>query len=205
MLEIDWIVLIMVAVVLWLPATLLYPAEAKDRLARTFSARFRPEYMAGTWQHWLDLARAFLGTHFLVTEGVNFVPGDSGQGYWNQDLILIGGVLAAAVVLQTVHFRKSFYFTAPIFFIWGLTLGLYGWLPAVFAIVFSTIMARLFDHVELKLPLMAALLGVVGYLVSGLSLKLIMAVGLVVLPMLVAFGCMRHLVCYSRTEPPRSQ
>lgn len=182
-------------VVLWIPAPLLYPASAKDWLAHTRSTRFRIEQMLGTWQHWLDLVRAFGGTFFLTAAAADIAFQGPEGNHWER--FLVGGILALAVTFQTVQFRKNFYFTAPIFYLWGVALVLVDWPIALFAIVFSVILARLADQVELKLPLMAGLLGVAGYLVNGLSLDLVIAVGLTVLPVIIAFGSLQHLVCYS--------
>jgi hypothetical protein len=203
MLEIDWTVLLFSGVVLFPPATLFYPSAAKECLVHSRSARFRLEYLFLTWQHWFDFARAFLGTYFLVEYGAIFVAIDSGASYWYQDWLLVAGMLGVAVSFQTIQFRTYFYFTAPIFFIWGLTFALYGWLPVLFATLFSAIVARLVDHVEIKLPLMAGLLAVSGYLLLGGSVELILCVVLVLLPSLLALSSMKHLVCFSLGMPIR--
>src|SRR5690606_25492833 len=130
MLEIDWIMLICAALVLMIPATFLYPSAAKDRLVNSHSARFRIEQMIGTWQHWIDLLRAFGGTYVLVNLAVSYEVVE-GVSYLHQDKLIIGGILTAAVLLQTVHFRRFFYFTAPILFLWGMTLALAPLIPAI--------------------------------------------------------------------------
>lgn len=203
MLEIDWFILIAVSVVLFLPAPLLYPASVKDHLVHARVSRFRLEKMVMHWQHWFDLGRAFIATHFLVNQAVGYIPTGMESQYLYQDLWLIAAVLALAIVFQTIHFRKFFYFTAPVFFLWGVTLAFYGWLPALFAIVFSALIARLGNHIELKLPLMAGLLAVTGYLIFGFSPKLVVASALIVLPMILALCSMRHLVCYGREIPQK--
>lgn len=194
--EIDWIIFAGAVVLLCVPATLLYPAPGKDWLAQSRSARFRIERMLATWQNWFDFVRAFGGTFLLTKAAITVDPASAGGNH--EKLALVGGVLAVAVIFQTLHHRKFFYFTAPIFFLWGLTLVLVNWPIAVFAIIFSVILSRLADHVELNLPLMAGLLGVAGYLVNGLSLTLLLTAVLIVLPVIIAFCSMQHLVCYSR-------
>lgn len=197
MLHIDWVLLICASVVLLIPATLFYPPAGKDRLVHSHNARFRIEQIMSTWQHWLDLIRAFAGTYVLTELAVSYRAVDD-VSYFHQDKLLIGGILTAAVLLQTVHFRRFFYFTAPVLFLWGMTLAFASPIPALFAILFSAIIARLGDHVELKLPMMAGLLGVAGYLLDGLSPMLILNCALIVLPMLVAYCSMQNLVCYTR-------
>lgn len=203
MLEVDWTVFLFSGLVLFTPATLFYPSAAKECLVHSHSARFRLEYLFLTWQHWLDFVRAVLGTYFLVEHGATFVGIESGASYWYQDWLLVAGMLGVAVSFQTIQFRTFFYFTAPIFFIWGLTFALYGWLPVTFAIVFSGILARLADHVELKLPLMAGFLAVSGYLLFGGSVELILCVVLILLPSILALCSMQHLVCFSLGMPMR--
>jgi len=203
MFEINWFIILMSAVALFTPATLLYPASVKDCLVQSHSARFRLEYFFFTWQHWFDFGRAYLATYFLIEYGCSFVVTESGVSYWYQDWLLIAAILGVAVTKQTTQFRGFFYFTAPIFFIWGMALALYDWLPVSFAIVFSAVVARVADHVEVKLPLMAALLVVSGYLLSGLELRLVLSAALVVWPTLLALCSMQHLVCYSFGMPLR--
>lgn len=194
--ETDWILLAASIVILWLPATLLYPASGKDWLAQSHSARFKVERMLATWQHWFDFVRALGGTFFLTIAAESITAGDAGGDHLG--FIFVGGILAIAVAFQTIQYRNGYYFTAPVFFLWGMTFILVEWPLATFAILFSVILARLANHVELKLPLMAGLLGVAGYMMDGLSLNLIMTAGLVVLPVVIAFASMHHLVCYSR-------
>jgi hypothetical protein len=203
MLEVNWLVILASGSVLFLPASLLYSSETKDYLAHSRSAHFRLEHLFLTWQHWFDFGRAYLATYFLIEYGCSFVGTESGMSYWYQDWLLIAAMLGVAVSLQTIQFREFFYFIAPIFFIWGMALALCDWLPVSFAIVFSSVVARLADHVELKLPLMAAILVVSGYLLSGLEPQLILGAALVVWPTLLALCSMRHLVCYSVGMPLR--
>lgn len=159
------------------------------------STRFRLERMVCTWQHWFDFARGLAGAFYLkLVFAEAGGSGALGQPYY---LAVIGGLLLLAVTLQTIQYNEIFYFTAPVFFLWGVTLAVADWIPALFAIVFSAIIARLTDSVELKLPLLGGLLGTVGYLVAGFSGMLLLAVVLAVLPVLIAFVFMHHLVCYS--------
>ena len=196
--RIDWIFLIASSVLLLVPASWLYPATGKERLTSWHSARFRLEAMLGTWQHWLDLARGFGGAFFLTNAAVLMDPAIAGDGDRILYLLIIWGVLGLAVFSQTVNYRQVFYFTAPIFFIWGVTLALVGWMPAVFGIIFSTVLARLLNHLELKLPLMAELVGAAGYEIDGFSMRLALTCGLILAPVVIAFACMNHLVCYTR-------
>lgn len=194
--EMEWMFLAASTVILWLPATWLYPASGKDWLADTHRARFRLERMLETWQHWFDLIRALGGTFFLTTAVVG-ITGEVVEGdHWEP--IAIGGILAAGVAFQTVHYRKDFYFTAPIFYLWGITLILVDWPVAVFSILFSAVLGRLADQVELKLLLMGGLVGVAGYLISGFRLNLVIVALLAVLPVIIAVGSQKHLVSYSR-------
>lgn len=197
MMQIDWMFLGVSLLALLTPAAWIYPRSAKDRLANMTSTRFRVERMFGAWQHWFDLVRS-LGGSFLLLH-LAFPVNGAGERFLEHpyDIGVIGGILVLAVLLQTVQRRGMFYFTAPVFFLWGMTIVIVDWVPAVFAIVFSVVLARLIDSVELKLALMAGLLGIAGYLVSGLTLMLVVGCVLVLLPVLVALVAMDHLVVFT--------
>lgn len=197
--QIDWPILIGASLLLFFPASWIYPAAAKERLSTYQSGRFRFGRMLGTWQHWFDLIRACAGTYLLVEFAVlidtEFVVEPSEKYLrWG----LIGVILTLAVIRQTVQHRQVFYFTAPVFYLWGITIALMDPFPAAFSIIFSSLFARSLDHVELKLPTMAVLLGVSVYLISGFSFLLALNVFLIVLPLFIAVASMGHLVCYVR-------
>lgn len=193
---IEWPVFLGVIVMLWLPVTWLYPAVGRERLERRNNSHFRLERMMATWQHWFDLVRAGGGTYFLIQIAVTPNPElESGRFL---HLAVIGVVLTLALAIQTIHYKNFIYCTAPVFFAWGICLGLVDLVPAVFAIVFSAIIARMLNHVDLKLPLLAGLLGVVGYLYNGLNFHLILACVLVMVPLILAYSSMSTMICYSR-------
>lgn len=190
----EWIILAASLLLLLLPGSLLHPWAARKRLSDLHSSDFRLEQMLSTWQHWLDLPRSFLATFLLVNSAILNPAGM--EDAW-LTLVVVGLILALAIAAQTVHYLKGFYFTAPIFFIWGITFALVDPIAAGFGIVFSTIFARLINHVDLKLPLMAGLTGAVGYLLNGFGLELALACALIPLPLILAYVFMDTLLCYS--------
>lgn len=193
--EINWIFLVASSLILWIPATWFYPASGKEWLEQSRHARFRLERMLETWQNWLDLARALGGTYFLMATVAEIEWGVRDATYWAP--ATIAAVLGVGVVFQTIHFRKDCYFTAPAFYLWGVTLMLVPWPVAVFAILFSASLGRLANQVELKLFLLAALVGVTGFLINGFSFELLVAILLSLLPVIIALGAQKHLVAYS--------
>lgn len=197
--QVDWLILAGAALLLFLPSSWIYPAAAKERLSTYHSARFRFGRMLKTWQHWFDIIRAFAGTYLLINHAVVFDPAVATEPNERYLVMgLIGIVLTLSVVRQTVQHRQVFYFTAPIFFLWGITCALMNPFPAIFSIVFSTLFAGSLNHIELKLPAMAVLLGVSVYLINGLSFNLGLNVFLIILPLFIAVASMSHLVCYVR-------
>jgi hypothetical protein len=183
---------------LFLPGSLLYSAATRERLSEKTSSRFRLLEMSLTWQNWFDLGRAYLAGAALMGSSVLQGVGATRPGF---EWMIAGTIFAVAVVLQTIHYRGSFYFSAPVFFVWGVTLALVDPIPALFAIIFSTIFTRMVDHIDLKFPLLAMVLGVAGYLTEGFSLQLAVACVIVPIPLIVAYASMGNLLCCSRLEP----
>ena len=193
---VEWPLLFAAVGILVAPVTWIYSAAARNRLGTYRDPHFRLERMLATWQHWFDLARAAGGTYLLLNKAL-LVEAESESGLYLK-LGVVGGILALALVAQTVHYRRFFYFTAPVFFVWGISVALVDWIPVVFAIVFSALLARLLNHVDVKLPLFAGLLGVAGYLYGGFSFTLLLACVLPLIPLLLAYASMNTIVCYSR-------
>lgn len=193
---IDWFLFLGSLVILWVPASLLYPAGARQRLSDYRSSRFRIERMLVTWQHWIDLVRGFGGA-FLLTR-VAVVPDPAVDEGLLLHLAVTGVVLTLAVAAQTLQRSETFYATAPVFYIWGVAFALVDWVPVLFSLVFSAILSRMVNHVEMNFPVMAGLLGVVGFLYGGFSFELALACVLIILPLVLAYATMQSMVCYSR-------
>lgn len=192
----DWIIFAGSIALLLIPGSLLFPTAAKERLLGLHSSEFRIEKMLVTWQNWLDLLRALAGTYFLLNSPI-LIDAVEEHGVLIKGGI-VGPVLIAAVVAQTLHRRRFFYLTAPVFFMWGITVVMAGLIPAIFAILFSTILTRLLNHVELKFPMLAVLAGGVGYLLNGFSPNLAMACAVIPIPLILAYVSMDTLLCFSR-------
>lgn len=195
--HIDWVFFLGALVLLLMPAGLVYPDVAKQRLPGYRSSRFRLERLALTWQHWLDLVRAFAGAHVLTKIAV--VPDPAAEDSLLLHLAVTGVVLTLAVGAQTVQRgARAFYATAPVFFLWGIIFALVDWVPALFAVAFSAVLARMVNHVEMNFPVLAALLGIAGFLHSGFSFGLALACVLALFPLVLAYATMQPMVCYSR-------
>lgn len=194
---IDWILLFASALVLWLPASLLYPVEARERLSEHFGSRYRVPSIFLTWQHWLDAVRGFGGAYFLVNYAVSYTNGGGERGGFYETFAVHAAVLAIAVVLQTVHYRRVVYCVAPIAFLIGVTFALSDWQAALFASVFGLLALKL-GNLEVKFPLMAVLLGISGYFISGKDLHLILNCVLLVFPLVLVYIAQTTFVIYTR-------
>lgn len=196
--EIDWTLIVFYLGLLFLPASLLYSSETRESwFEKHDTSQFRLEQMCASWQNWLDLARAYWAGSALMGSSLLREFGATGAGV---EWMILGGVFGVALILQTVQYRGAFYFSAPVFFVWGLTLALVAPTPALFAILFITIFARLINHIDLKFPLLVIILGVAGYLIGGVSLELIVACALISIPQIVAYAFVGNLFCCSRME-----
>lgn len=192
--EINWIISIAAVILLWIPASVLYSAEARDLLSEHRGSRIRPAAIFATWQHWLDGLRGGAGSFFLIHEGVVFVPGEE---LYFQVFTIHAVILTVAVALQTLQYRTVFYCIAPIGFVIGLTFAVSDWQAAAFATVFGLLMLKV-GSLELKLFVMAGLLGVVGYFVSWPDIYLILNCGLLIWPLVLTYVSRNTFVIYSR-------
>lgn len=194
--QIDWLFLLASLPFLFLPPTALYPSVAKERMSVLHDHGFPLEGMVFGWQNWFDLIRGLAGTFFLTS--LAFSPAQHVEHGALIKLGITGVLLTLALVAQTVHFRKNIYLSAPIFFLWGMTAILVPAVPAAFAIVFSAALGRMFNHIDLKLLLLAALILTVGYLTEGFSPPIFLAGALAAFPVVLNYTTAGSLVCYTR-------
>ncbi len=185
---IDWPIFIAATVALLLPVTIFISGETKSRLADRHVHRFRFELGLVAWQNWLDLGRALAGFYLLREMAFVFeANGENLEGVDRyMDSILFCAVAFTGLLLQTVHRRGFFYCLAPVFYLWGLTFIMSHWIPAVFALVFGTLIGRMMDNVEAKLVISMALLLATGYLTGHMTFLLILNGGFLLAP--IVFG-----------------
>lgn len=194
--EIHWPYLCTALVLLFTPSTVFYSGAARERLSLLQDQRFPLENMLVSWQNWLDFTRAAGGAYLLTHLAA--LPGEGiGQGRLLY-FAVIGVALTLVIVVQTAHHHKGLYFTAPVFFLWGIMAVLVAPIAVAFAAVFSSVLARMLDHVELKFPIMAVLVVTTGYLMGEIDFYLLLAGVLAALPLVLSYAADGMLVCYNR-------
>ncbi len=190
LLTFDWPAFVAALVLLCFPPSLWIKESVKRELAHQRTAGdFNLLRGLLAWQNWFDLARAYGGCFLLYEYAITPLEG----GEWK----LLGwriGILLFALLLQTVRrHRGRTYFLAPVFFVWGLTFFLSDPLLAVYGIAAGTLVGVI-TNVEWKLPAMAVVVGLVGYLLGGIKIPLLVNVVVIVFPVIITFCGRGHMV-----------
>ena len=160
-----------------------------ERDAQDASLKLKEEF--SKVRNWVDLARAATGALAVNYASFSLEPG-SDKIWANPLFALKCSLLIVAVVIQSSRFKSRLQFSAPIFFILGLSFGIIGEKAALFACV--SVWA-----VSLAIPSPATFLLVFAGLELGFGLLLsrddlpyiLLAVGLAFIPMLL-IGMMRR-------------
>lgn len=138
-----------------------------------------------TWQNWVDLVRGGAGTYLLVHHALRAPEGEEWTRFgW------ILGIILISLLLQTIRrYRQKTFFLAPVFFIWGLTFVMAGPLLALYGILPSILVANVATNLELKLPIMAVIIGVAALLIPTIAIGPILTINLIAIlfPLLVTF------------------
>ncbi len=199
--EINWIYFVIAILLLWIPAPFFYPAEAKERLvSNVYAFDYNLFNYLGAWQNWLDGVRAFAGTFCLVHLALMPVEGDEPARLWATGLL--AAILVIAMLLQTVHKNRIVFFVAPVFFLWGITLVLSDWLLGVYAIAAGLTASVMSNSLDLKLWITAGVLAVFGYLLEGAESLIMINVGLIMIPIALAYSFNNHLVALTAYSEP---
>ena len=201
--EINWIYLVSAILLLWIPAPFFFPAEAKERfVANVYGFDYSLSSYLSAWQNWLDGLRGFAGGYCLVHLAVFPDPAVEHANY-----IVMGtlaAVFAIAVIAQTVHRSDGVvFFHAPIFFLWGVTLILSGWVLGIYVIIAGLCTSFMSDSVEVKLWITILVLTVFGFLLKGISLMVALNVGLFIIPFALAYSSNNHLVALTAVSEYR--
>ena len=114
------------------------PSDGMRRDRQPDDKSFWPGEEFARRRNWLDLGRATAGGLALVAslpglvESFLAVPGDAGT---RLVLPIKGGIMLAAVLVQTLRFEGRLTFFPPVFFIAGLAFATIGWKTAILAFV----------------------------------------------------------------------
>ena len=219
--NIDWLYLFLAVALLWLPRQWLrfgkrvieFPRGSRRRARRDtnpakardtgdVSVSFREE--ATKLRNHVDFFRAALGSVLLLGTLPGREPllraaeGASARAaQLAADLPL--AILLVGVLLQTVRFESRVTLFPPMFYLAGLTFGLCGFYPALFALVLVWAINFGLPSPTGFLAIHALLILTFGLLFQGMSGKLpFVAAGLLFLPVLLSLLMRRRLVLLTK-------
>lgn len=209
--------LLFALVLLWLPRRWL---RVGDRLLKRPETRRRDgapaprdhddsslkiKEEAGKPRNWLDLIRAAAGSFILQHECFDQASdGSPGAAAWI--FILQAAICVVAVLIQMVRLESRLSFSAPIFFIGGLGIGILGWLSGLFAWVAIWVLNFVLPGPSLFLFVFSTLLAGFGVLFSaGPSRDTALAAGLAWLPVVFSLVTKRRLVQLGRKSTKSSR
>ncbi len=166
---------------------------------RDLSLRWREEFFKA--RNWVDLLRALIGGLAVVHVCVG-LSCTAARDVGVQILVIKALVLLIAVILQTVRIEYGkMTLVAPVFFIFGLSFPLIGWMPALFSIIMVWVMNRALPTVSMFLFAFAALQVGFGYLLGYSSLKLVLlSAALAWMPVLWGAATHRRLERMAKTR-----
>jgi len=160
-------------------------------------------------RNYVDLFRGAVGG-LAVMGGLGIAPclspGAGASRSVEQALLAVQlGILLVGLLVQTVrHERQRFLFFAPIFFLFGLSVGLCGLKGALFAFAMVWAIHPMVRNPEGFLTVYAVLMGLFGGFFLGFGNPLaIAAAGLCFLPVVLSLLAQRPLVVFSR-KPVRT-
>lgn len=145
-------------------------------------------------RNWLDFLRALAGGYAVVVMGVDtppeVLPGDLGLVFpWVQ-----GGILAVAVLLQTLRYEARLAFYPPIFFLGGLVFALVGWKAGLLAFIAVWALNLVLPSAMIFLVVHGCIVLILGLAMSRAPVEASLAAGLIVLPVLLALMSKRRLM-----------
>lgn len=149
------------------------------------SLRWREEFTKP--RNWIDLLRAMIGG-FAVVHICLDTTADAPRVMNHYLLAIKAVVLVVALMIQTMRLEAGrFSLVAPVFFIFGLTFVLAGWVAALFAIIMTWVINRVLASVGAFLCVFFALVLVFGLALSRSSMPLVLlASALAGLPVLLS-------------------
>jgi hypothetical protein len=171
----------------------------KSLLSMRRSSMARAASAARVWQNWADLVRAALGTHLLVALAVSADEATSSAGF--RAFMLQAALLSLCVLVQTVRFGISPQLVAPIFYLCGVVLALGGPIHGVFAVAVGWLFAIGGKNLAYHLPAAAVSLLAAGA-VLGLDTRLLLACGLLLMPLILSWLFRKRLLFAAMVPAP---
>ncbi len=153
------------------------------------------------WQNWLDLVRAAAGAYLLFHHTFEL---DRELESFYEEFGWMAGVFAVGIMLNVYYRRRHLYCLAPVFYITGISLGLFleNWWMVLYGVVAGLVFGRIINLPEAFFIVMGLVIGAFGYFFKGgVSLDLLLLCALTILPIVYAFATKRGLVvAASRTH-----
>lgn len=158
------------------------------------AVKFKTEFTK--FRNYLDLLRAAVGS-VVIWGGFGYSAAVAGGGI--KGLAVKAVIMLVGVVIQATRLSGGrFSFFPPIFFVAGLLLGVSGWEVAVFAFILTWAMHGMVRNASWFLTLNAAIVYGFGAFFQGMfSLTVMLAAGLVFLPVLLSLLANRPLLIYT--------
>ena len=166
----------------------------KNREPGAPSVQFGAEFKK--FRNYLDLARA-AGGSVAIWGGFGYSAAVAGGGF--KGLLVKAVIMLVGVAIQATRLSGGrFPFFPPIFYLAGILLGICGWEVAVFAFILTWAMHSMVGNASWFLTLNAAIVYGFGAFFHGMfSLTVILAAGLVFLPVLLSLLANRPLLIYT--------
>jgi len=166
------------------------------------TVRFRDEFVKP--RNYVDVLRGAAGSMAVMggmgIEACISVANGAGRGAGVEVLVVKLLILLAGLLIQTMRFEKHhFVFFAPIFFLWGISIGLCGVKGAMFAFAMTWAVNPMLRSPQAFLSVYALLMMAFGSLFLGFGNKLpIVALIYCFLPVLLSLLAQRPLVLFTR-------
>lgn len=145
-------------------------------------------------RNWVDFVRAAAGA-VAINYACFSVELGAAKSLAPKIFALKGVLLVLAVMVQVIRLESRVRLVAPIFFVLGLSFGLIGWKPALFAFVAVWIFNRVLPSAGVFLIAAASFQVVFGMLLArGLFVYQLLSAGLAFLPLILSGMLKRPLV-----------
>lgn len=149
-------------------------------------------------RNWLDLVRATVGSLVIGYAGLLAEPGALPEVH-TQIFIIKCVVFVVAVLIQMVRFEGRLTLAPPIFFVFGLSFGLIGWMAACFAIVAICVVNLVLPGPASFLFVFCGLQAIFGVLFARTSFReSMLAAGLSLFPVVFSLTTKRRLMQLSK-------
>jgi len=207
---INYWILPIALVLLWLPrqwlrfGTRYIPGAQSRRPDRHANARnpgdvsLRLRQEMAKPRNWIDLVRATVGSLVIGYSALQAAP-EAHPDVHTQIFMVKCIIFVVAVLIQMVRFEGRLTLAPPIFFVFGLSFGLIGWMAACFAIVAICVFNLVLPGPASFLFVFSGLQAVFGVMFARSSFReTMLAAGLSFFPVVFSLMTKRRLMQLSK-------